>query len=68
MRTRIAQVIDPEAFAAGAGPELGARRAIALDKADQILDLSFTFEELPGELKEAAAIFDELGDPPRGRN
>jgi hypothetical protein len=61
MRQRIASIVDPEAFAAGAGPDLADRRAIALDKADQIIALEFTFEELPAELREAAAVLDELG-------
>ncbi|MEA3043006.1 MAG: hypothetical protein QOH47_844 [Sphingomonadales bacterium] len=66
MRERIAKVIDPEAFAAtGAGAgriytaaELEHRRALALDKADQILVLDFSFEELPPDLQDTVDVLE----------
>lgn len=58
MREFIAKIIDPPAFA-GAGDDK--RRREALAKAEQILAMEFTFDDLPADLQGAvSAVETEL--------
>lgn len=60
MREIIARVIDPEAFDVP-GDLVSPRRKIALDKAEQIIALDFSFDELPPELQDCVgAVESEL--------
>jgi hypothetical protein len=69
---RMGAIIDPAAFAEGITadtitPQIAALREIALAKAEAILGLQYSYEDLPPDLQQSADVLESLMDAAEGR-